>query len=270
MYERYWKLTRKPFGEWTNPELFFPARSHKMALNRLSFIVREQKGMAMLLGACGVGKTITLNRLVSDLMEEHTLKVARIVNPHLRGADLLLALARSFGIQTDSHDPALLHEQLEKTFVEWGGRGVRPLLIIEEAHLIVGRQEFNMLQSLLALEADGLPVLTMLLCGSPYLDRRARTVRGIGERIALSAMVEPLGSDELRPYLDFLMGTAGGTSELFDDSAVATIFDQTHGIPRRVNRVAELALLAGAAYEADVIDHKLVTNVSQDLISRAA
>jgi general secretion pathway protein A len=126
-----------------------------------------------------------------------------------------------------------------------------------------------MLQGLLTIEREGMPLVTMVLCGSAYLFRRVRTVRGLSERISVCVSLNPLEHDEVRPYLDHLLQQAGGTGDIFTDDGIGAIFRQTGGMPRRINRVAELAMLAGAAYDVEKIDGSMILNVSGELIANA-
>ena len=269
MYEVYWQLSRKPFGESASPELFFPAETHKAALNRLSYVVKENKGMALMVGASGVGKTITLNRLLTGV-DATTIRQCRIVNPMLSDGDLLMAMVRQFNIKVPSTDKATLYEALQRQFMLWAEKGMRPLILIEDAHLIVGRRELQLLQTLLPIAHEGQPVVTMILSGSPYIYRRIGAVRGLNERVAMCASLTPLPPEEVGPYVRHLVTWAGGSEEIFTDGAIVEIDKRAAGFPRRINRLAELALVAGAAYDASEIDEDLIRNVSQELVVRAA
>ena len=124
---------------------------------------------------------------------------------------------------------------------------------------------------LLNLQRDGTPLATVLLVGhNSLLSTLSRTPR-LEERLDISALIEPLSTEETADYVAHRLSAAGARSELFSADAIEALYQLSHGVPRRINRLGDLALLVGYANGAQLVDATLIQSVASELaFARAA
>lgn len=228
----------------------------------------------MVAGPCGVGKTLLVQKLLEQLPNA-TRPVVQIVYPQMSSHELLAYLAARLAPPEKPLGPTPSVDQswlrIETLLDNSADRDERPLVIVDEAHLLEDAGTLETIRLLLNLQRDEVPLLTVLLVGqSLLLSTLGRTPR-LEERLDIAALVEPLSVDETAGYVEQRLAVAGAQSSIFTFEAVDALHQLSHGIPRRINRLGDLALLVGYANRADTIDAELMQSVASELaFARAA
>lgn len=274
MYLDHWQLETKPFEPCASGGFYFASESHQGALLKLRYAVENGRGAALVAGPSGVGKTLLVHKLLEQLPETSR-PVVQVVYPQMPSRELLAYLAARLAppeeptTLTPSVDQSWL--RLESLLDQSAERGERPIVVFDEAHLLEDIGTLETIRLLLNLQRDGVPLLTVLLVGqNPLLSTLGRTPR-LEERLDISALVEPLSADETAGYLNHRLTAAGARVDLFTADAVDTLHQLAHGVPRRINRLGDLALLVGYANRAEVVDTDLMQSVASELaFARAA
>jgi len=278
MYVDYWQLGQKPFEPTMREEFVFHSESQEGALLKLRYAIENHRGAALIAGPSGVGKTLLVRTLL-DQLPENSQPVVQVINPQMPSRDLLAYLAARLSPPTEESNPAShLSPTIDQSWLrietalgEASERGERPLVIIDEAHLLEDAGTLETIRLLLNLQRDGQPLMTLLLVGqSSLLSTLGRTPR-LEERLDISALLDPLTAEETPQYIEHRLRVAGATENLFTSDAVETLHQLAHGVPRRLNRLGDLALLVGYANQSQVIDAELVHSVASELaFARAA
>ncbi|MEK6732489.1 MAG: AAA family ATPase [Candidatus Omnitrophota bacterium] len=269
MYENYWNLTKKPFENVTDPEFFYFSDQHAEALSRLAYAIRERKGAALLTGVFGCGKTLLAQAILYELTQEKY-KVGIINNPQLDYVDLLRAIVRSLkAVELPQKKTELsidyLLEVLGKILENNLQDGKETVIIIDEAHVIEDKHVFEGIRMLLNFQDRGRFLITLILLGQPELRQKIEDNKQLEQRIAIKYHLNAFDLKDTINYIAYRLKLAGRDEAIFTKEAVESIYEYTGGIPRRINRLCDICLLAGVAKNLKQIDRSTVIEEARAL-----
>lgn len=271
MYEAYWQLKRKPFECGADPSLYYPGEAHQGALLKLRYAIESGAGAALLAGASGSGKTLLVKMLAARLGESFA-PFVHVVFPQMPPADLLAYLSADLAGLGDVPSSRSLDEsvrRIERLVSENAGRGRHAVLAIDEAHLLEGGRTFEALRLLLNFEVEARPGLTLLLVGQPALLPILERLPHFDERLAVKCLLRPFTVEETMSYVEHRLAVAGSTRSIFAQAALEAIHRLTQGLPRRINRLCDLALLIGFAEELKTLGAAHIEAVAGELVAVA-
>jgi MSHA biogenesis protein MshM len=271
MYERYWQLECNPFDNDTDPRAFFPGESHQATLLKLRYLVENGKGAGLLTGATGSGKTYLLRVLARELGEAFG-PVVNLVFPQMSAPELLAYLAVELGAESPSAGGAsnrLDHtiRSIEQCLAAASENDRQPVIVIDEAHLIDDPQVFQALRLLLNFRARSRTRFSLIFSGQPELLASVRRIGQLDERLAVKCLLRPFSADETANYVACRLQTAGATRAIFSPGALSSLHAMSAGVPRRINRLCDLALLVGFADESEIISEQQVESVAEELVA---
>lgn len=270
MYTSYWHLDRKPFENGSQQEFYYPSEAHQGALLKLRYAVENRRGGALLAGGAGLGKTMLVEMLRRQL-EEDGIAFRHVVFPQMSSRELISYIAAELGAEdgADARTADQSVRAIQHQLRENHAAGVHSVLVVDEAHLLAEEGGLELIRLLLNFEIDGEPALSLLLAGQtsllPAVDRNP----GLEERLGVKCLLRPLNLDETISYVNHRLSAAGATREIFSHESLERLFHLTHGKPRRINRLCDLALLIGYAEEQSSIGPEHVESVSRELIAVA-
>jgi len=265
MYCQFYGLKERPFNVTSDPAFFFLSRKHEEALSHLLYGVSQRKGIIVLTGEIGTGKT-TLCRFFLNQLNNNT-KTAFILNPHFSETQLLEAIVKDFGINVKSKSRLALIWELNKFLLTESEAHNNVALIIDEAQNLRPRL-LEQVRLLSNLETDKDKLLQVVLVGQPELNRRLDLydLRQLRQRIMVKYHISPLGQDEIRRYINHRLNIAGSDSKVaFTDEAIGTIADFSSGTPRLINMLCDRSLLAGFVAGSKQIDLDIVRKCINEL-----
>jgi type II secretory pathway predicted ATPase ExeA len=267
MYETHWQLNERPFENTADPRFYFPSESHQAALLKLRYAIENRRGGALLSGMAGLGKTMLANMLRQTLGAGFA-PIVHLVFPQMSTAELLAYLADELD---GSQNPVAAVQdsvrRIEQFLADNTRQGRHAVVILDEAQLVDNTQSLEALRLLLNFEADGQPGLTLLLSGQPALFPMLERMPQLEERLAVKCLLRPFTQQETGEYAAHRLSVAGCPYNLFQDEAIATLHALTRGVPRRINRLCDLALLIGYAEERSEISAAELKAVSQELVT---
>jgi general secretion pathway protein A len=265
MYENSFRLLRAPFQLTPDPAFLYLSPSHKEAFASILYGVDQRKGLIVVIGEVGLGKT-TVVRSYLDSRNRDEMTPLYIFNPNVSFAELLVTIAGELGItDTTGTVPQLLKRVQARLLDEYvTGRNV--VLLVDEAQNMPAStlEELRVLTNLETSEK----LLQIVLVGQPeladILDRHE--LRQVKQRIAVRVSLSPLTRGESAAYIQHRLRTAGGaTATLFEPQAVRRIVDYAAGVPRAINTLCDNALVTTLGYQKRRVTRKIVDEVIQDL-----
>ncbi|HEX9019718.1 MAG TPA: AAA family ATPase [Nitrospirota bacterium] len=263
MYEEFYGLREKPFARTPDPRFLFQSAKHAEALARLQYAVEEQD-LVLLTGEIGSGKT-TLSRAFIDSLDGsyHPLL---IINPRLSPSQLLHTVALRLGMEDPSRYRHELLEDINAKLYELYETGRRPVIIIDEAQLIPGKETWEELRLLTNFQLDDRNLLALVLIGQPELRERLdkKPYRALRQRIGMQCHLGPLSAEETGAYVRHRLQVAGRSGPLFDGRALELLFEHTGGVPRLINIIAGNALVEGFGRSAEMIGAEVIESVVND------
>ena len=251
-----------PFNGRVDPKYFFPSPTHEEALARLHFLVENRRRLGLVLGAAGCGKSLVLEVFAGQLRRSGR-AVAKLNLLNLDAAELLWQIAVDFGLNPPpSALPTSLWRHLDDRLLEHRFRQLDTIVLLDNAeHACRGV----------------LPHIARLAGHDPSPDARLTVVLTVeksnvgdlGNRLLemadLRIDLEPWTQEDVEGFLTSSLAQAGRKEKIFTEEAVVKLHELSAGVPRRVVRFADLALLAGAGAELTEIDAEVVHSVQQEL-----
>jgi len=263
LYEEFYGLRERPFSRTPDPRFLYRSRKHAEALARLQLAVEDQD-VILLTGDIGCGKT-TLSRALIDSLDARYHPVL-IINPRLSPSQLLGLVALRLGLDDETRSKHGLLEAINAKLYELFTAGKRTTLIIDEAQLIPDKAAFEELRLLTNFQLDDRNLLSLVLLGQPELRERLsrKPYRALRQRVGLTFHLGPLDEQETREYVAHRLRVAGREAMLFDDGALSALYRHSDGIPRRINILANNALIDGFGKDAEIITEEIVEDVVSD------
>lgn len=272
MYREYWQLAAKPFESTANRKDFFASEAHEGALMKLRYAVENRRGAALLAGPAGVGKTLLVELLGGELSDEYRPQV-HLVFPQMSTRDLLVYLAEQIGAPPSDPPRHTIEEsvrRLQSLLTSNCCEGRHAVVVIDESHLLEDCGALETLRLLLNFQVEGRPKLTLLLVGQMSLVSAVGRLSGLEERISVKALLRPLSPVETTAYVRHRLEAAGATREIFTPDAIEALHYLSHGVPRQINRLGDLALLVGFADRLAQLGAQHIEAVSDELVSISA
>ena len=269
MYKSFYNLTRNPFDLTPDPTCFVPTVRHNEALAALYYGIRRHKGVVVVTGEVGTGKTLMLRCLLQLFKESSEISYAYLFNCRLSPHEFLHYVAADFGLKVDEHQSkSTLLLDLSKYVTSRGLQGLTTVLVIDEAHNL-SMELLEEIRLLSNLETNDDKLLQIVLVGQPELDLKLDSfeLRPLKQRIALRAHLTPLDEQDTDRYIQERLTIAGGGTRpepLFAADAVKAIHQYSRGFPRLINTICENALITGYARQLQTINQEVVLGVARD------
>ena len=267
MFRRFYGLREKPFSKTPDPRFLYLSRGHQEALARLQYAVEERE-LALLTGEIGSGKT-TISRALMDSLDE-SCRFCFVFNPVLSPLEFMRVVARGLGIENPAGDKDNLLYEITGELYRVHNQGGCPVVVIDEAQLIPGREMLDEIRLLTNFQLDDNNLLCIIIMGQPELRKKLidPVFEPLLQRIGVQYHLQPLGLEETMEYIDFRLMVAGGKPGLFSPEAVQMIFELSGGVPRRINAIATTALLVGYGRDTAWIDDEMIEEAGRELAIR--
>jgi general secretion pathway protein A len=265
MYNEFFGLRENPFNVNPDPRFLFLTPQIQAALDDLTSGIQSRKGLFLLTGEVGTGKTTLLNRLLDWLRERRT-PTAFIFNSHLEISHLFDFVLTDFAVKFDPRlkDNALM--RLHQWLMERYRAGETPVLIVDEAQGL-RNNVLEEIRMLLNLETASEKLLQIVLAGQPELEGRLQQLelRQIKQRIALRCKTAALTPAEARDYIQARLHIAGaGGQQTFAPAAMDAVHFYSCGIPRVMNLLCEHALINASAERVRPVPAHFVAEVARE------
>ena len=265
MYEEFFGFRERPFDLTPNPRFLVLTDSHREVLSNLEYGIASRKGVTLVVGEAGSGKT-TLIRTVLE-KQPHRVHTVHISNPTLSREEFTQTLASRFGLSDRAAaSKAVMLQELEALLIDRQATGETSVLIVDEAQSL-SLELLEEVRLLANIETNEEKLLLVVLAGQPEIAERlnAPSLRQLKQRVALRCELRPLSDRETAAYIAGRIAVAGGVAaRVFTREAVSRIHQASAGVPRMVSVLADNALLGGFAKGLRPVDSATVEEVCRD------
>jgi general secretion pathway protein A len=265
MYKEFFGLKEYPFSLTPDPRYIVFTPSYNELLASLYYGIEMAKGLIVLMGEVGTGKTTALRWIIRRL--DASVLAGYIFNPHLSIEEFYYHLTEMLGIKDWANKTQLL-AQMGKLLEERHRRGLRTVLIVDEAHEL-SDQVLEEIRLLLNFESDNAKHLQIILTGQPELREKLKqtNLRQLKQRVALRCKMPALPNvDEVGRYIAQRLQIAGSSEpNIFTIGAIDFIFQCSEGIPRQVNNLCDNAMITAYAANEKIIGRDIIEEVADNL-----
>ena len=261
---------KEPFSTSPDPLFFYLTKEHDMALTNILIELHLKRGLSVIFGDIGTGKTSLSRLLVQELRKRSNMLFHILLNPVYEDErQFLTALIRNYGIDgLFNIDPAKcdvleLRDAFEKFLIQKAIEDKQTVvLIIDEAQKL----DMSMLETLRVLlnfETNEHKLLQLVLLGQVELYPKIVNMPNFMDRISFKYTLNPLDVKETRELISFRVKTAGYNSrmDLFLDEAVSEIYNYTRGYPRKITKLCHQVLKELILQNKHAVDRILVRDV---------
>jgi type II secretory pathway predicted ATPase ExeA len=265
-YRAHFNLTRAPFSQEIEPHCLFQSEAHAQCKARLDYLRRE-RGLAVITGEVGSGKSSVLRAFMRQLAASSYLVLYGAV-PAVAGP--LRAVVEGWLEQLGEKIPFnnlarciyLLHQSLEAVYEQ----GRQPFLALDESHLLDNRSLLQ-LKALLNYDMDSRLPVALVLVGGLKLAKALSLppLEEIRQRLLFAYPLSGLKRTEMESYLAARLKQAGCERQIFPPEIIDEMYRHTQGIPRRVNQLANLCLVAAATRRLQLVDSACLLQALEEM-----
>jgi general secretion pathway protein A len=265
-YLEYFGLTHEPFSNSPESRFYFNSDQHSEASIRLRRAVDSRKGLAMLIGAVGTGKTTLARKMLETLPEEEYESALMVIIHSGVTADWLLQkIALQIGVEAPEQDKIGLVTQLYKRLIEIKEMGRHAVVMVDEAQMLATRTVMEEFRGLLNLEHDEQRLVSFIFYGLPEIEEMLRLDPALAQRVDLRCRLKTLNQRSTELYVEHRLKLAGAKRPLLTPGALRSVHAYSGGTPRVINTLADNALFEAFLQKLEGVDEHMIDAVAFDL-----
>ncbi len=254
-------LETEPFSTSPDPNFFYLSSSHDTALKRLEINIRLRRGLSLILGDSGTGKTTLSRTLLQAFQNEDDFIFHIILDPGFESQyEFLISLAKIFNLETKFTTASEFKESLKKYLFQKGVEEDKTVVLIIDEGQKISEENLEVLRTLLNYETNEYKLIQLVIMAQIEFIPTITKVRNLMDRITLKYTINPLDEAEIKEMVEFRLKQAGYNKQanLFTDQALKLIHEQTQGYPRRIAMLCHEALKAIVMKDASVVDEEII------------
>lgn len=265
-YLDYFELTQEPFSNAPVSRFYYNSSQHSQALVRLMHAVSQMKGLSILVGDIGAGKTTLARRMLDSLPEsEYEAALLVIIHSGITANWLLRRIALQLGVESPAQEKLALLGQLYQRLLQIHESGKKAVVLIDEAQMLETRELMEEFRGLLNLEVPERKLITFVFFGLPEIENNLKLDPPLAQRVALRYKLEPFSQDSTEAYLKHRLRLAGCPRMPFTPEAIEAVHRHSGGSPRVINTLCDNALFEAFLARAENVEAELVDRVGTNL-----
>lgn len=265
MYLNYYQMLQEPFKITPDPRFLYLSPSHKEALASIIYGIERKKGIILITGEVGTGKT-TIVRTFLERIKDKKIRPVYIFNSNISFLELLKTIFQELEIERRNDDPYEMVGLLHQALIEFYKDGYTIVLVIDEAQNMPIDTLENM-RMLTNLETSQEKLLQIVLIGQPEIQSKLNLeeLRQLNQRISIRSIIKPLSKKESYAYILHRISQASlNTKKIFTNGAMRKIVNQSQGIPRVINILCDNALIAGFGFQKNPVPASIAKQICAD------
>jgi len=262
----FFGLNELPFNNSPDIKFFYKSKEHTEIIKRLKYAIENNKGLAIVIGQIGTGKT-TLARLILDEFDGDNYEIALIIVVHSEVTSewILKKLLMQLGIQEIPKEKPLILSKLYEKLNQLVEADKKVVILFDEAQMLKNREVMEELRGILNFENDTGKLINFVLFGLQDLEDNLRLDEPLRQRVAMRFILRPFDLQDVKAYIVHRLKVAGAQKIFFTEDAIKTIYKFSGGIPRVINTICDNAMFEAYLIKTDSIDSKMIEQVSLDL-----
>lgn len=265
-YIKFYGLKEHPFSNVVESKYYYQSRQHTEAIIKLRHAVDGKKGLSIVIGDIGTGKTTLARRFLEELDEEkYEASLLVVIHSSVSSEWLLKKFAIQLGVQELMDDRIEILGQIYKRLLEINEEGKIAVVLIDEVQMLKTRELMEEFRGLLNMELPDGKMVNFIFFGLPELEQILALDEPLKQRVSTRIILRPFGEEDTREYIMHRIRVAGGRGDIFDDQAISMIYKYSKGVPRVTNTICDNALLEGFLRKKQVIDASIIKTVAVDL-----
>ncbi len=265
-YLEYFGLKEHPFSNVVDSRFYYNSPLHSDALIKLRYAVDTRKGLAVVIGGIGEGKTTLARRFLEELDEDsYEAVLLVVVHSSVSSEWLFKKFAIQLGVKDIRDDKVELLTQIYKRLYEINEDGKKAVVMVDEVQMLNSKEIMEEFRGLLNMESTEGKMLNFIFFGLPELEDVLSLDEPLKQRVAVKIKLRQFSETDTGDYIKHRLGVAKCVKEIFSGDAVKLIYQYTHGTPRLINTVCDNALLEAYLDKANKVDGSIVKTVAVDL-----
>jgi general secretion pathway protein A len=265
-YLEHYGLDREPFSNAPDARFYYNSELHSQALLRLMYAVDSNKGLAVLVGGVGTGKTTLARRMLDNLPEDrYESSLLVMVHSGITPEWILTRIALQLGVDEPAGDRLKLLKQLYTRLLEIDDEGRRAVVLIDEAQMLQSRELMEEFRGLLNLEIPGKKLLNIVFFGLTELEDCLALDEPLAQRVAVKYHLKSMTVETTTSYIKHRLQVAGAKEMLYDAEVIPLIHRYAGGVPRLINTISDNCLFEAYLRKMHKVDSRIAHSVAGDL-----
>lgn len=265
-YLEFYGLKEHPFSNVVDNRFYYNSPQHSEALKKLIYAIDSRKGLAVVIGNIGTGKTTLARRLLEELDEQNyeaTLLV--VIHSSVSSDWLLRKFALQLGVTEVKNNKIDIIGQIYRRLVEINDEGRKAVILIDEVQMLNSREIMEEFRGILNMETSEGKMANFIFFGLPELEDVLALDEPLKQRVAVRIELQSLSLENTIDYIKHRLHIAGEQDGLFAEDTYQLIYQYSNGIPRLINTICDNALLEGYLLKREHIDREIIETVLVDL-----
>jgi type II secretory pathway predicted ATPase ExeA len=265
-YLEFYGLREHPFSNVVDNRFYYNSKQHADALVKLKYAIDTRKGLAVVIGEVGSGKTTLARRLLEELDEErYEAALLVIIHSSVSSEWLLKKFALQLGINDVKDSKVEMLGQLYRRLQQIGEEGRTAVVLMDEVQMLKSREIMEEFRGLLNMEAPEGKMINLIFFGLQELEDVLSMDVPLRQRVAVRVKLKALSEEETMDYVRHRLRVAQSPRELFSPQALRAIYQYSKGLPRLINTICDNALLEGFLFKKEEIGEDIIRSVAVDL-----
>ncbi|PLX82044.1 MAG: AAA family ATPase [Desulfuromonas sp.] len=271
-YLEHFQLVNEPFSNAPDARFYYASEQHKQALLKLRYSVDSDKGLAVLVGGVGCGKTTLARRLLEQLPEDkYESSLLVMVHSGVTQEWILTRIAVQLGVENPAGNRLDLLRQLYHRLLEIEEAGRKAVVLIDEAQMLESRELMEEFRGLLNLEIPGKKLLNIIFFGLPDVEECLSLDEPLAQRVAVKCHLRSMKDNTTDAYVRHRLKIAGAKRMFFEPDTLKVIHQFSGGVPRIINTICDNCLFEAYLRKQLKVDLPVVESVVGDLgLTRSA
>ncbi|UCG78340.1 MAG: AAA family ATPase [Nitrospirota bacterium] len=265
-YLEFYGLKEHPFSNVVDNRFYFNSLQHSNALVKLKYAIDSQRGLAVVVGDIGAGKTTLARRLLEELDEEtYEATLLVVIHSSVSSDWLLKKLAMLLGTEDVEDDKLKILAQIHNRLVEINESGKKAVILIDEVQMLNSRDIMEEFRGLLNMEFANGKLVNFIFFGLSELEQVLSLDEPLKQRVALKINLEAFSPANTMEYIQHRLNVASCSEQVFTDGAIQDVYRFSVGTPRLINTICDNALLEGFLMKRKPVDGEIIQTVAMDL-----